>query len=157
MAESKIEDNACLCAWINILGDFLAPLTALIDSSIAIFTVIKVTLALVPTNLTDQLKKIRYEIELAFIEQTVALIEAPLGIVGRYARPYADCDPVAALIAANEKVREFLVADIEERRFEVEQFIAAIDRENLKIEEIDNIIDVLTEMKNAIEICGGEE
>jgi len=157
MAESKLEDNACLCAWISFIGDFKDPLLALIDSSIAIFTVIKVTLALVPTNLTDQLKKLRYEAELALIEQTVAVIEAPLGYVSRYARPYADCDPVSTLIKVNNSIREWLVSDIEERRFEVEQFIAAINRESLKIEEIDQIIDVLTEIKNAIEICGGEE
>jgi len=157
MAESKLEDNACLCAWVSFIGDFRATLEALIDSSIAIFTTIKVTLALVPTNLTDQLKKLRYEAELAVIEQVIAVIEAPLGYVGRYARPYADCDPVSSLIVANNKVREFLTADVEERRFEVEQFIAALNRESLKIEEIDQIIDVLTEIKSAIEICGGEE
>jgi len=157
MAESKLEDSACLCAWVAFIGDFRATLEALIDSSIAIFTALKVTLALAPTNLTDQLKKLRYEAELAVIEQTVAVIEAPLGYVSRYARPYADCDPVSSLIAANNKVREFLVSDVEERRFEVEQFIAAIDRESLKIEELDQLIDLLTEIKSSIELCGGEE
>jgi hypothetical protein len=157
MAESKLEDNACFCAWISYIGDFRATLEALIDSTIAIFTAIKVTLALVPTNLTDQVKKLRYEAELAVIEQTVAVIEAPLGYVARYARPYADCDPVSSLIVANNKIREFLTADVEERRFEVEQFIAAIDRESLKIEELDQFIDLLTEIKSSIELCGGEE
>jgi len=157
MAESDIELDPCLCAWIAFIGDFKDTLLALLDTSIVTFTAIKVTLALVPTNLTDQLKKVRYEAELALVTQLVGVIEAPLSYVTRYARPYADCDPVSSLITANGKVREFLTGELEEHRFELEQFIAALDRESLKIEEIDRIIDVLTELKSAIETCGGEE
>jgi len=157
MAESKLEDNACLCAWVVFIGEFRNVLLPLLDTSVALLTAFKVSLALVPTNLTDQLKKLRYEAELAVIEQTVAVIEAPLGVLGAYARPYADCDPVSAIVVANNKIREFLTADVEERRFEVQQFIAALTRESLKIEEIDQLIDVLTELKSSIELCGGEE
>lgn len=154
---AEIIQKPCLCAWINVLGDFVAPFTALLDSMIAVLQGIQATLALAPTNVTDQLKKIGYEAQLAVMEATLGTIEAPLALVINYSRAFSDCDPVNTITKVGNDIRDFVLGDLQEERYRIQKLSDAIDRDNLQSEQIDLWIAVLTEIKNAIELCGNEE
>jgi hypothetical protein len=157
MATSKVADVECFCAWVGVLGDFRPTLEALLDSAIAVLEAVKVALALIPTNVTDQLKKIQYEAEMAFIAESVSAISAPLSYLIGIARPFADCAPVASVVMLGNNVRNEVLADLTDRQFELQQFILAIEKENLKAEEIQLAIDTMNELRTALGECGTGE
>jgi len=151
---ANIEIDPCMCGWFAVIGDYTGVLTSLLDTSIASLTAVKVALMLVPTNFTDQAKRLRYEVELALIEEAIKAIEVPLGVITNLGRPFADCDAVANVTVVTGKIYDLLIADVADRRFQVESFIEALEAESLQIEELDRLIDFMTEIKSAIEDCG---
>jgi len=150
---SKIENLECLCAWAAYLGDFRATFMALIDSAVGLLTLAKAMLALAPVNVSDQLKKVELQVELEILAVQMRLIEAPIAYALNYAKPFADCDPVANVITTINKIKYSYLSDFIERQFELELMIEALKKESLKIEWIDLAIASMNEIKSALEDC----
>jgi chaperonin cofactor prefoldin len=154
MASSKVEELQCFCAWLNTVGaPFVGILTALLDSTIALLTTAKMLLALVPLNLTDQLKKLEMQAELAVIEVATQPVEAPIALVTNSAKAFNDCPPTAELARRVGQIREVLLGSVDDYKYQLQNLIDAIDREALKIEELDQWINNLQEFKEAIKVC----
>lgn len=151
---ADVQFDPCLCDWIAEIGEFKDPLVGMLDTSIAALTAIKVALSLAPANVTDQLKKLRYEAELAALEQAVGQLETPIALISSLGAPFADCDPVSNVTTITKRLRDILLSDLDDRRFKVESFIEGLDAEGLKVERLDKLIDMLNEVKSAIDDCG---
>ena len=156
---SKIDEKECLCSWIGILGtDFLAPLTALIDTAVIMLTTIKVILAAIPANFSDQLLKIQYETELELYDIALGTLVSPVAFMQTYAKGYTDCSPVANINDVMTNLKNITgITALEGRRDIVENYIDALELQGLEIERIDDIIVTLQDFKEAIDECGSGE
>ena len=152
---SKIENTECLCVFVASLGDFLEPLKGLLTTVEATLVTIKTLLALIPTNLADLLEKELLEVQLTLIEAVLAPVEAPITSLNRYTRAFADCPPVAHLSDLVDVIKKYSgVAFLEELKYEIDQKIDGIERESLKVEQIDDLIRSIQDFKEALDACG---
>jgi hypothetical protein len=152
----SMEGQGCVCLFISSLGNFKDILLALIDSVTIILRTVQASIALVPVDLSDQLTKIKLETELELIEMTVGVIEPPLGAASGYFKAWADCDPVASVSKTMDDLRDTVLKDVEERRYEIEQLIEALNLESQKIEKLNQWINQLEDLKDAITACGDQ-
>lgn len=153
MSFDKIENKACLCAFIASMGDFASVFESALTSLIGLLQALKVLLSLVPMSLADQIKKAELEAALAVLTQTSGFIKAPLNMVVRYAEPWADCDPVKNLTSVVKNARDTVVKQIDDWEFELEQYKMALNDEGMKIAQIDRWIATLNDIKDAIDGC----
>jgi len=151
---ASIENKECFCNWMTQLGPFKDVFNALLSSMIGILGTAKALLLLVPTNWSDQLKKVEMQAEMEVLKVLVGTVEAPISYALNYAKAFSDCDPVANVTTVVGKIRNFMIGDLLEREEQLQMFIDAIDRESLKIQEIDNMIKLLTDLKEALDECG---
>jgi hypothetical protein len=149
----ELKNKECLCLFLDSVGDFKQYLISMLNTIIGLLYTAKALIALIPQDLDDQLKKIELEAELFGIEQSLAVIEAPLRTVSAYFAPWADCPPVAEVSKKVNKFKDDMLKPVEEYRFEIEQLIEALNLEGQKIEEIDRAIELFEAIKEGIELC----
>lgn len=154
MAYSDIENKDCLCAWIASLGQFKDTLENLLTGAQTILQVMQAYYVMVPTDLSDEWDKITLQAELAYLEAKLDVIGAPLVAVSNYIEPWADCNPVSTLGRDLKEFKDTVFADILDRRYEIEQLLAALDDRTNKSATIDRWIETLETIKEAIEYCG---
>lgn len=153
--DNSDEGIECFCAFVGSLGSGAkADLKNLVTSLEAILDVIKTALLIAGADYEDELRKLQYQAELAAWEQIVDPISAPLAILESFIRPYADCDPVAQIAAAITSAKDLALSDIEERQYELNQYIAALDDKNKLTTTIDRISQLFDDFVEAIDSCG---
>lgn len=153
MAEPKFDD--CICSFAELLGKAKSQAVTLIDGLIGLLQVLKTTLLLFMIDIEDEGRKLIYEAELEVLNIAVQEISAPFGLVLSYTRVLADCDPVASFAETLKKVRDDVLSDFYDKQYEVEQYIAALSDKKREIEIIDKKIQMLTEIRDALDACGG--
>lgn len=152
---SKIENTECLCVFVATLGPLKETFETLIDSIVATLTTIKTILALIPTNLSDLLEKEALQATVTILEAALGPLSAPATVLDPYTRAFADCPPLATWGKVSDVIRQYTgVTALEELIFEIDKKIDEIERQNLAIEDLDNLIAVLQEIKEAINACG---
>lgn len=151
----KIQSIPCFCAFVQTLGTAKDVFSALLDSLIALLQTIKATLLLVSTeNLEDQARQVVAEAGLAVLEIAVQPIEGPFAVFSAYTRPYADCPPVAQIARKVLAARDEMLSDVDDLRYEIEQWKIAIRNRKAKTDKIDQMIDMLQDAKDLIDSCG---
>ena len=152
---SKIKDIECLCVFVTALGPFVEPFKALLDATEVMLVSFKVILSLIPTNIEDLLEKERLKLALLGIETALKPVEIPFKTLNNFTSAFADCPPVAGVADWSNIIKTFLgISKVEELRFEIDQKIDAIERESLKIQQLDELITVIQDLKGALDECG---
>ena len=136
------------------MGPFKDTFGALLDSAIIILQTVKGLILLIPQDGSDLLRIKELELEIAVLDAGLSVATAPLGTLQAYAKPWADCPPVATLVTTFNKFVKMLISDIVEKKFEVEQQIDDINIEGDKNAELDRWLGVLEDFKDAITACG---
>jgi len=149
-----VEFNPCLCSLAEMLGESKTLVINLINSLIGLLQTFKVTILLFSIDLEDEIRRLRYELELAAAQKVIDTVQAPFSMLMGYTRLLADCDPVATFAKTLKETRDDVLGDLEERVYEVEQLIAAITSKKKKLDAIDKRIEMLEELRDALEICG---
>jgi len=150
---SKIVSKECLCSFAAILGDAKDSIIALMDALIVTLTVLRTYLQLFNVSIEDQLRRIEYEAELLVLQSTIETLELPFRILLGYTRTFADCSPVATVAATIKEVRNKVISPVKERQYEIEQYLLALEDKDAEIEWINRTIDVLGEVKTALNEC----
>ena len=154
MALDDLENRACVCSWISILGDgpkqnlkdFIVAARAIIESYKAVWL-------LVNTDWQDILKKEALEVTLALYQSITDPIEAPLNYLVSQTAPFADCPPLATLNNTMRQIANTVLAPVRELEEEINDYIEAIEINQNKSEFFDNLISVLDDIEDAIELC----
>jgi len=149
-----IEFNPCLCSLAEMLGDSKTLVSNFITTLIGLLQTLKATILLFAIDLEDEIRRRKYELELAAIQKVIDTVQAPFSMLMGYTRLLADCDPVASFAETLKETRDDVLGDLEERAYEVEQLIAAITAKRKKIDAIDKRIEMLEEIRDALELCG---
>lgn len=153
-ADNSSEGMECFCAFIGSMGaGAKSELKNLITSLEGILDVIKASLLIAGTDYEDELRKVLYQAELAAWEQIVEPITTPLSVMESFTKPYADCDPVAHLSTAFTKAKDLALSDIEERKYEVQQYIAALEEKNKLADTVDRISQTFDDFVQAFDEC----
>jgi hypothetical protein len=153
MASTNFLEKECACSFVQNLGAFKDTFTGLIDAAITVLRTAQATIALWPADLGDQLKRIEYEAEVTAIEAVMAPLAAPFSLVSNYLRPYADCPPIATAAGTINKVRNTVLDPLTKQKEEIQMLIDALNLEGTKIEQLQNMIDQLNDLKDAIVYC----
>lgn len=154
MSFDKIKNKECLCAFLESAKDIKGMLNSFITSAITILQTAKAALLLVPLSLEDELRRVKYEAALAVIEAGVSVIEVPFGIVTGYMKPWADCPPVANVAKTVKNVQKYVMSNVDDLRYEIQQYIEALKDEHLKIAQLDRWITTLQDLQEALDTCG---
>jgi hypothetical protein len=144
----------CVCVFAEKLGPAKQTLITFIQSLIAILQTLKAYLLLTNFSIEDELRKLAYQAELAFLKSIAGEIIAGFNTVLGLSNSFSDCAPIGSLSRIVRRSRDEVVAPIYEEEFEVEQLIAAIDRKKRQASKIQNWIDWLNALMDAIDACG---
>jgi hypothetical protein len=154
MAYNDLENKDCFCSWLDALGDYKTSLVAFIESAITLLQSVQALYAATNIDLSDEYDKLTLQLELEYLEAKYAALVTPIATVAAYMKQWGDCKPVAKLAKDVKEVRDDLISDIEDRRFEIEQRIDALGRRDRRSERVDRWIDTLETTRDAIEYCG---
>lgn len=146
--------NDCLCELANLLGSGKDQASSLITYLIELLQGLKATILLFAIDIEDELRRVKYEAELAVIQQTLDSVTVPFSWLLSRTKYLADCDPVASFSQNLKEVYNDLFLDLEERTYELEMLISAIADKQKKLEVIDKRIDFLTQIRDALDACG---
>lgn len=154
-ADNSSEGVECFCAFIGSMGEGAKEeLKNLVTSLKSILDVINVALIIASVDYEDELRKAQYQAELEAWTQIIDPVSAPLAVLESFIKPYADCDPVAQLSAAITKAKDLALADIEERQYELQQYIAALEDKSSLTTTTDRIGQLFDDFVEAIDGCG---
>lgn len=154
MALDDYESQACLCYWVNQLGETpKKQLKEFVQAATALIATAKTVYVLINTDYEDLFKKQAAEALLKVYQQATAPIEMKLSMLVNLTAPAADCPPVAQIASVMRNVRNTIMKPINEFEFEVEQLIDSIDESTSKIEFFDMLINSLNDIVDAIEQC----
>lgn len=154
MAFDDFSNKDCACDFYNNIGDFKTAFIGLLDGAIGILMTTKAALLLVPADFSDQLKKLELEAELTVIESTLITVDGPFMLIQAYLKPYSDCDGIQSVAKTINNVRNDILGPVDERKQEIEDLIEELNLEGTKIKKIDNWIEQLEAIKEAVELCG---
>lgn len=153
MAFSDFKDKECLCAFVATLGDFSQVLYGLIDNVTSLLGVMRSFLLIIPSSSVEELEKKLLELELFAIQTALNTIEAPLMIITAYAKPYADCPPVANLSKTIIDFKDEVLSSIYDFQFEVQQKVDSIKEGGYTIATFESWLTLLTDAKEALDQC----
>lgn len=146
--------NECLCSFARLFGPAKAELTATIDGLLALLNSLKALIQLFNIDLEDELRKIEYQAELAIIDTILNPVEAPINMILSYSKLLSDCPPVNTFTNIILKTKDLVLSPAYELRDEINQLLLALQKKSRQIEDIDKLIDVLTEFRDALDVCG---
>ncbi len=144
----------CICTFAERLGPAKATFIAFIDSLIAVLQVFKIAEQLDSFSLEDTIRKVALETALAVHQAVVAEIAAGINTVVGIASTASDCPPLSVYMRKVKKWRDEFLNPLYEEEYEIEQYIAAIEDKQNKVNQIQKAIDWLNTFKDAIEACG---
>lgn len=153
MALENFDNQACLCVWVRSLGDAKPLLQSLVTSIRGIVEAAMATYALTNNYTLDALKKTGLETSLEILNDAVAPVEAPLNTLVGYTAPFSDCPPVASLASAMKTVRDEVLSPVDDLRNKINQLSKAIDDSRSKMEMLNNILNFLDDISDAIDRC----
>jgi len=154
MGFEDFEQKQCVCDFLNALGDVKTALTSLIDGVITILNLAKATIALWPADPADRLQLLELQTELQVLETAVAPITQPFNMIQPYLNLFGDCPGIASVAKTLTDVRNMILEPVEEYEAEVNAMIESLNLETLKIERLNNLIDQLQSVRDAIDLCG---
>lgn len=147
--------DPCLCSLVTMLSPVgRDQVTALITSLVGLLQGLKATILLFAIDIDDNLRRLKYEAELTIMQQALDAVQAPFSMLAGYLKLLSDCSPVASFAQTLKDTRDDLLGDLEERTYELEQLISAIADKQKKIEVIDKRIEMLEEIRDALDACG---
>lgn len=151
----------CICEFFKLFSTKLDEISnkrqifiALIDKLIEGLTALKIILLLFNVDWENLARKKALELTIAAMDKAVGVVSAPVNLALGYTRMYADCDPVNTLGKHIKTFRNKALAEYANLKYDVEQFILAMEDKKQELENIDRIIDDLTEIKSKIQACG---
>lgn len=153
MAAADLENLECACAFLATMGPFKETFSALLDGAVATLQTIKGLILLVPQDIRDVAYAAELEVEITILEAALSAVGSPLAALRSYTKPWADCPPVETLSQTFNKFYTMLIADIIEKKFEVEQQIEELNLEGERVQELDRWIGVLEDFKDALIEC----
>jgi hypothetical protein len=154
MGFGDFKDPQCVCDFLNGLGDLKTSFIALIDAGISLLTTVKAAIALWPEDPADRLHLIELQAELNIWETISKPIDTPFVVLQSYFSLYGDCSGVASAVKAIKGFRDTILGPVEEREDEINDMIESLDLEASKVQRLDDIIDQLQAVKDAIDLCG---
>jgi len=154
MALSDLENQECLCSWVNALGSGpKVQLRAFVAGARVIIEAAKVNWLLVNADYEDIAKKQGLELVLTLYRQATAPIEAPLVYLTSITAPYADCPPVATLSQTMNALKKFVLGPVKDLDREIQDYSDAIEINQATAETLDRLIGFLDDILDAIDIC----
>lgn len=140
--------------WIKLLGD--GPknqLKSMITALTNMLAMYKAFWLLVNSDFEDIYKKKGMEYILKIYQQFTVPIEAELKILNKYTAPFADCPPVATVNQVSKSLVNIVIGTIQDFEFIIQQYIDAIEINQAKAEALDNMIEFLNNISDAIDQC----
>lgn len=154
MAFGDFKDPQCVCDFLSGLGDLKTAYVGLIDAGIALLTTAKAAIALWPEDPADKLRLFELQAELEVLKVVAKPIDTPLAILQSYFNVYGDCSGIASAGKAIKDFRDLILGPFDEGEAEINAMIDALDLEASKVERLDDLIEQLQAVKDAIELCG---
>jgi hypothetical protein len=154
MAFEDLENQECLCAWIALLGDGPKQQLALfIDAAKVLLEAAKAAYVLVYASPDEVFRKQLLEATLEIYQSATEPLEAPLEYLVSQTAPLADCPPVASIAAVMKSLRDYLLGEVDEFEYQLEQYTLALDEMQANTDFFDNLIGILEDVLDAIEKC----
>lgn len=153
MAFSDIEAKECLCAWVTTIEPIKNEVLGVLTSAIVVLQATKAAILLYPANLEDKVRKVALEAALMAIEQPVKLVEQPITVLISSVTNFTDCAPMNSLTKVLKNFRDKALSDVDELRFEIQQYIATLDDSGSEVDQIDRWITLLQDIQTAITDC----
>lgn len=154
MAFDDFDDQQCVCDFIEALGDVKTAFTSLIDSAIAVLTTAKIAISLWPEDPADRVRLLGLQAELQVLSTVVEPVATPFTLLQAYFNQFGDCPGIGSVGKTLAEVRDTILGPFEEREAAINDMIEALNLESSKIERLENLIDQLQSVKDAIELCG---
>lgn len=154
MALADYENQACLCTWIQRLGD--GPKQQLQNFILAAKVILQTAQAiwlLTNSDVEDIFNKELAEATLALYQRATAPIEVAMKYLVAQTSPFADCPPVATLAKNVKEIANTVLQPVHDLEWEIQQYIESIDINQSKNAYINRLIANLNDISDAINEC----
>lgn len=151
--------SPCVCFFANSLAKpvkdiLINTITVLVASATAIITFLK-TIGTLITNIDKEIKIYAMQTALNFEKTLVRPLESPFALLTKMAKPYVDCDYINTFLTGVRTVRSFVFDPVDKQMRKFEDMIDQLEDEKKKWDQLDNVLSIMTDFKNAISsYCG---
>jgi hypothetical protein len=154
MAFEDFDEKQCVCDLLDALGDVKTVFTSLLDAVTTILTTVKAAIALWPEDPADRLLLLGLQAELEVLALAAEPIVTPLNLLQAYFNQFGDCPGISTVGSTLADFYNMVLGAYEEKEEKINAMIEALDLEGSKIDRLDDIINQLDSVKEAIELCG---